>query len=149
MKDIMRFWLGKGCDGFRVDMADSLVKNDDDKKATSAIWRDVRAMLDSDYPEAVLVSEWSDPGRALKAGFHADFYLDHEDNGYHALFRRKDPATGAPLGFFGKRGTRGYQSVRGRLPEALRGLEGRWVHQFRHRQSRHAEDAPLSGSRPN
>jgi len=104
MKDIMRFWLGKGCDGFRVDMADSLVKNDYEKKATSAIWRDVRAMFDSDYPEAVLVSEWSDPGRALKAGFHADFYLDHEDNGFHALFRRKDPMTGAPLGFFGSEG---------------------------------------------
>ena len=29
IKDIMRFWLDKGADGFRVDMADSLVKNDD------------------------------------------------------------------------------------------------------------------------
>ena len=35
IKDIMRFWLDKGADGFRVDMADSLVKNDDDKIATS------------------------------------------------------------------------------------------------------------------
>jgi maltose alpha-D-glucosyltransferase/alpha-amylase len=104
MKDIMRFWLDKGCDGFRVDMADSLVKNDDDKRATADIWRDVRAMLDRDYPEAVLVSEWSDPGRALRCGFHADFYLDHEDNGYHGLFRRRDPATGEPLGFFSRQG---------------------------------------------
>ncbi|MHB8107122.1 MAG: alpha-amylase family glycosyl hydrolase [Candidatus Cryosericum sp.] len=104
MKDIMRFWLDKGCDGFRVDMADSLVKNDHEKKATSAIWQDVRAMFDSDYPEAVLVSEWSDPRRALTCGFHADFYLDHEDNGYHALFRAKDPANGKLLGFFSKQG---------------------------------------------
>ena len=29
MVDVMRFWLGMGADGFRVDMADSLVKNDD------------------------------------------------------------------------------------------------------------------------
>ena len=29
MKDVMRFWLDMGCDGFRVDMADSLVKEDD------------------------------------------------------------------------------------------------------------------------
>ena len=28
LKDIMRFWLSHGCDGFRVDMASSLVKND-------------------------------------------------------------------------------------------------------------------------
>ena len=46
IKDVMRFWLSHGCDGFRVDMASSLVKNDDDKKSgTSAIWRDVRRML--------------------------------------------------------------------------------------------------------
>ena len=38
IKDIMLFWLNNGCDGFRVDMADSLVKNDDDKSATAAIW---------------------------------------------------------------------------------------------------------------
>lgn len=31
----MRFWLDKGADGFRVDMADSLVKNDDEKIATA------------------------------------------------------------------------------------------------------------------
>lgn len=35
IKDIMRFWLDKGADGFRVDMADSLVKNDDEKVATA------------------------------------------------------------------------------------------------------------------
>lgn len=104
MKQVMRFWLGQGCDGFRVDMADSLVKNDDGKEATAAIWRDVRTMLDQEYPQAALVSEWSDPVRALAAGFHADFYLDHEDNGYHALFRRTDPATGASASFFGSEG---------------------------------------------
>ena len=32
LKDIMRFWLGMGCDGFRVDMAGSLVKLDEDGK---------------------------------------------------------------------------------------------------------------------
>ena len=104
MKEVVRFWLDQGCDGFRVDMADSLVKNDDGKEATSAIWHNVRAMLDSDYPEAALVSEWSDPPRALKAGFHADFYLDHESNGYHALFRRTDPENGTPISFFGSSG---------------------------------------------
>ena len=42
MIDIMRFWLSQGCDGFRVDMANSLVKNDDaGKTATIAAWRDI------------------------------------------------------------------------------------------------------------
>ena len=36
MKDVMRFWMSMGCDGFRVDMAGSLVKNDDDQEGTIA-----------------------------------------------------------------------------------------------------------------
>ena len=89
IKDVMRFWLDLGCDGYRVDMADSLVKGDDDRKSgTSAIWRDIREMLDAEYPEAALVAEWSNPVQALnQAGFHMDFYLDHWHNGYNTLLR--------------------------------------------------------------
>ena len=89
IKDVMRFWLDAGCDGYRVDMADSLVKNDDERKsATSAIWREIREMMDRDYPDAALVSEWSNPDQALcQAGFHMDFYLDHQRNGYNTLLR--------------------------------------------------------------
>jgi maltose alpha-D-glucosyltransferase/alpha-amylase len=88
LKDVMRFWLDHGCDGFRVDMADSLVKEDDENKsATGAIWKDIRHMLDSDYPEAAIISEWSNPVQSLKNGFHADFYLDHHGNGYNTLLR--------------------------------------------------------------
>ena len=89
--DVMRYWLDNGADGFRVDMADSLVKNDDDKIATSRLWRTIREMLDNDYPEAALVSEWSHPERSVNmAGFHMDFYLDHWYNGYHSLVRRRE-----------------------------------------------------------
>ena len=53
LKNIMRFWLTLGCDGFRVDMAGSLVKNDEDKKETIRLWQDVRAFLNKErrwYP---------------------------------------------------------------------------------------------------
>lgn len=105
MKDIMRFWLDHGCDGFRVDMADSLVKEDDDKKsATCKIWRNIREMLDKDYPEAAMVSEWSNPQQALTgAGFHMDFYLDHHGNGYNTLIRDNE-TPGGDHSFFKKDG---------------------------------------------
>ena len=48
-------------------------------------------MLDRDYPEAAIVSEWSHPERAINmAGFHMDFYLDHWHNGYHSLVRKRE-----------------------------------------------------------
>ena len=57
------------------------------KAGTCAIWRDVREMLDSDYPEAAMVSEWGNPRLALKAGFHMDFFLNGRGNGYSTLMR--------------------------------------------------------------
>ncbi len=89
MKDVMRFWLSHGADGFRVDMAGSLVKGDDEQgTGTCAVWRDIRAMLDREYPDAALVAEWSHQQAAVaNGGFHMDFYLDQWDNGYHTLLR--------------------------------------------------------------
>lgn len=105
MEDVMRFWLDRGCDGFRVDMADSLVKNDDSEKSgTGAIWKEVREMLDRDYPEAALISEWSNPKLSLKYGFHCDFYLNHPGNGYYSLFRDKERPNGEQRSFFSAKG---------------------------------------------
>lgn len=88
IKDVMRFWLDHGCDGFRVDMAASLVKHDDEMKSgTTVVWKDILAMLRHDYPEAAMVSEWSNPKLALRAGFDMDFYLDDSGSGYRSLLR--------------------------------------------------------------
>ncbi len=88
MKDIMRFWLDKGADGFRVDMADSLVKNDgDDKLGTMEVWKDIAGTIHAEYPEMALVSEWNNPRCALNCGFDMDFYLDWYGNGYSRLVR--------------------------------------------------------------
>ena len=69
MKDVMRFWLNMGCDGFRVDMAQSLVKGDTDSKATIALWQDFRAFLNKEFPEAAMISEWGQPDKSLMGGF--------------------------------------------------------------------------------
>ena len=91
MKKVIRFWLDKGADGFRVDMADSLVKNDPDKTATASLWRKVRAMLDKYYPQAVLVSEWCNAPVAInKAGFHCDFLLNHGGKLTDFAFYKRD-----------------------------------------------------------
>jgi len=80
-----------GCDGFRVDMAGSLVKNDPDGEGTIALWKKVRAFLDREFPEAVLVSEWGEPDKALRGGFHMDFLLHFGPSHYNDLFRCDHP----------------------------------------------------------
>ena len=88
MKDIMRHWLDLGCDGFRVDMADSLVKNDHGtKSATMEVWKDIAGAIHAEYPDAALVSEWNNPQQALGCGFDMDFMLDWGGNGYNRLMR--------------------------------------------------------------
>lgn len=88
IKDIMRYWLRLGCDGFRVDMADSLVKNDHGVKvATMEVWRDIAGAIHAEFPEAALVSEWNHPEQALACGFDMDFYLNWDGNGYSLLLR--------------------------------------------------------------
>lgn len=91
IKDIMRFWLDMGCDGFRVDMAASLVKRDtEDKKYTCETWRDILGAIHKEYPEAALVSEWNAPLQALRCGFDMDFMLEYPGNGYSRLMRNYD-----------------------------------------------------------
>ena len=99
LEKIMKFWLGFGIDGFRVDMANSLVKNDgDDKKATIALWKEIREDLKKDWGKPFyMTSEWSVPHQAFEAGFDSDFCLDWITNCTHRLWRQKEDGFDAPL----------------------------------------------------
>ena len=94
MINVMRCWLSLGADGFRVDMADSLVKNDPEKDATIEVWKYMFSKIRKEYPDAYFVSEWSNPAQSLEAGFDADFVLDHWDNFYHLLVRSSENTRG-------------------------------------------------------
>ena len=85
MKAIMQFWLEAGCDGFRVDMAQSLIKDDKDNAALNAFWGGFRDWFDREWPEAILVSEWGIPKQAIPAGFHIDFMIHFGEPAYNAL----------------------------------------------------------------
>ncbi|MBQ2798082.1 MAG: glycosylase [Ruminiclostridium sp.] len=97
LKNIMRFWLKMGADGFRVDMAGSLVKHDEEGKGTIKLWQNVREFLDKEFPLAAMVSEWGEPDKSLQGGFHMDFLLHFGPSHYNDLFRCEEP-------FFSSRG---------------------------------------------
>lgn len=91
--DIIRFYLKKGIDGFRVDMAACLVKRDNCEIGTMQVWSYIFDIIKSEFPESAFVAEWAQPTRSLKCGFDIDFYLDHGwdgGNGYHHLTRDHD-----------------------------------------------------------
>lgn len=73
LQNIITFWLEKGIDGFRVDLAASLVKNDPDKSATIALWKDLNKWFDETFPEGVLIAEWFNPKQSIEGGFDIDF----------------------------------------------------------------------------
>lgn len=85
LRNIMKFWLDLGCDGFRVDMASSLIKGADASGPLQRLWREFRAWFDRDYPEAVLVAEWSHPIDAINAGYHVDFMIHFGETAYMHL----------------------------------------------------------------
>jgi len=86
LREILAFWFEQGVDGFRVDLAASLVKQDPQQTAVRALWREVRAWLDVEWPDRLLISEWGDPARAISGGFHMDFMLHFGTQGYPELF---------------------------------------------------------------
>ena len=98
LMNIMSFWMDKGVDGFRVDMAASRVKNDDDKSETIKLWKeDFVKWFDQEYPEGILIAEWFNPAQSTEAGFDLDFFCHDGQYNYSTLF------------FYGRRGRGGQE----------------------------------------
>ncbi|MBQ9480765.1 MAG: hypothetical protein IJU84_01210, partial [Clostridia bacterium] len=115
--DIMRFWLDKGVDGFRVDMANSLVKGcvfdsdkDEDIEGNRWLWNILISTIKKEYGEdTAFISEWVNPENAVsKCGFDVDFFA-HDIPCYNELFRNEPhtnllPSFEKGYSFFGKDG---------------------------------------------
>ena len=94
--NIIKFWLAKGVDGFRVDMANSLVKgcvynspDDKDIEGLKWVWDKIFREVKSEYPESIFISEWCCPENAVaKCGFDVDFFA-HDNPVWNDLFRNE------------------------------------------------------------
>ena len=89
--NIIRFWLTLGADGFRVDMAGSLVKADKDQKETVKLWKELLSEVKKDFPDAAFVSEWGEPQKAIKGGYDMDFLLHFGPSHYPDMYHSKNP----------------------------------------------------------
>ncbi len=86
LKKIIAFWMDLGTDGFRIDMASSLIKGDADGSYTKAFWGEIKEFIEKKNEQCVLIAEWGSPGKAINSGFDADFLL-HGNKSYKSLFR--------------------------------------------------------------
>jgi len=97
LKNVLRFWMDMGADGFRADMAGALVKTrhthgneqffNTNENETKLFWREIRQLLHKEYPGAFMVAEWSAPEDALDNCFDVDFF--HWFRGYNDLFQKE------------------------------------------------------------
>ena len=98
--NIMRFYLDKGIDGFRVDMASSLIKegasfseealynnSDEGLEGIRWLWNTMLGQLRKEYQDRVYIAEWVLPQRSIgKCGFDMDF-LTHDTIPFNSLYR--------------------------------------------------------------
>ncbi len=76
LKNIISFWCDMGADGFRVDMAGSLVKDDNESHdGVRRLWSDIFAWYNKAYPQNIMMSEWSNPTASLSCGFNIDLLI--------------------------------------------------------------------------
>jgi maltose alpha-D-glucosyltransferase / alpha-amylase len=103
MKNVIRFWLGLGLDGFRVDAVPYLIEregtNCENLPETHEYLRELRALVDEEFPGKVLLAEanqWPEDvvqyfGTDEKPEFHMCFHFPVMPRLFMAL-RREDNA---------------------------------------------------------
>lgn len=84
MKSIMRFWLDMGIDGFRADAVPYLIEregtNCENLPETHAYLKEMRALIDQEYPDCILLAEANQWPRDLRP------YFSNGDE-FHMAFR--------------------------------------------------------------
>jgi len=109
MLKIMDYWSEYGVDGFRVDMAFSLVKGDDEQfSANINLWEKISERFKEKHPESLLIAEWGDPEKSIKGGFDVDYLMQAPLKIYTTLFRheagKSDRLTWVGNSYFRKEG---------------------------------------------
>lgn len=107
--NVMRFWISKGVDGFRVDLANSLVKGcvfnsdkDEETKGLQWLWNILIGTIKSEYPDIAFIAEWVYPANSVgKCGFDLD-YLAHDEPTYNQLLRNEKGTNILPAFEMGK-----------------------------------------------
>lgn len=101
LKNIIAFWFDKGVDGFRCDLAWSLVKGDDEEfHGVRKLWDEIFTWTSANYPDRIFLSEWSSPVESISCGFDIDIIRHngcgktmYRDLVYNTV-RAADPETG-------------------------------------------------------
>ena len=107
LKKIIAFWCDMGADGFRVDMAQSLVKSDSkNRDGVRRLWNEIFEWYNKAYPENIMLSEWSNPEQSLSAGFNIDLLIHNGVGGkvYRPLVCETDDKMAPTVCYFNRKG---------------------------------------------
>jgi len=78
LKSVVRFWLDRGVDGFRCDVADWLVQEKGKKgihEYTARFWNEVREVIDSYGDKAFIAEGFCHVDDILKCKFNGTFFI--------------------------------------------------------------------------